>query len=116
MRRITLFALVVAPLFTMASAAFAQETSTAPAAAATVTSKKELRRANWHTEKQVRKALTSTKGLNASKIVVVARGTRITLDGTVQDESQIPLAQSAAAAAAPGSTIVNNLSVREPGH
>jgi hypothetical protein len=116
MRNIKLAVLALVPLFAVATTAVAQDVTTAPASAVSAPTKKQLRRANWHTETQVRKALTSTRGLTASDIRVVARGNTIALDGTVPDDSQIQLAQTAAQAAAPKKSVVNHLSVKEPGH
>ncbi|KWC91593.1 phospholipid-binding protein [Burkholderia cepacia] len=116
MRPIKLAVFALIPLFTVATAAVAENTPPASASAVSTPSKKELRRANWHTETQVRKALTSTRGLATSDIRVVARANRITLDGTVPDQAQIELAQTAAQTAEPAKSVVNHLSVKEAGH
>lgn len=116
MRHIKLAALALVPVFAMATTAFAQTTSPVPASGAAITNKKQIRRANWQVETQVRKSLTRTKGLVTSDIRVVARGNTITLDGTVPEENQVQLAQDAAQAAAPKKAVVNNLSVKEAGH
>lgn len=116
MRPIKLAVLALIPLLTVATAAVAQDAAPASASAVSTAGKKQLRRANWHTETQVRKALTSTRGLATSDIRVVARANTITLDGTVPEQAQIELAQTAAQTAAPAKSVVNHLSVKEPGH
>ncbi|KWB64030.1 phospholipid-binding protein [Burkholderia ubonensis] len=116
MRPIKLAVLALIPLFTVATTAVAQTAAPASASAVSTPGKKQLRRANWYTETQVRKALTSTRGLATSDIRIVARADTITLDGTVPDQAQIELAQTAAQAAAPANSVVNRLSVKEAGH
>ncbi|AWV05505.1 phospholipid-binding protein (plasmid) [Burkholderia sp. JP2-270] len=116
MRPIKLAVLALFPLFTMTTAAVAQTAAPDSVSAVSTPGKKQLRRANWHAEMQVRKALTSTRGLATSDIRVIARGNTVTLDGTVPDDTQIELAQTAAQAVAPENLVVNHLSVKEAGH
>lgn len=115
MRSTKLAMLAFVSIFAIATTALAQSSATETASAPTPT-KKQVRQSNWKTEKAVRKALNSTQGLDSSAILVVVRGSKVMLDGTVPDNSQIQFAQSAAKAATPGKTIVNNLSVRQEGH
>ncbi|MFD1561899.1 BON domain-containing protein [Paraburkholderia silviterrae] len=67
---------------------------------------------NWKTENDVRKAMRSTNGLDATNIRIVASGAQISLDGTVPYVDQIQLAQAAARSVAGSKSIVNNLTVR----
>ncbi|CAD6534017.1 hypothetical protein LMG27952_02866 [Paraburkholderia hiiakae] len=106
-------ALTVTSAFAIAPS-FAQ-TDTSAATSATP-SKKEIRAQNRKLESQVRHALTKTKDLDAAGITVVARGGKITLDGTVPDEDQIALAGTSAAGVAGVSSVTNNVRMREAGH
>ncbi|CAN7657928.1 BON domain-containing protein [Caballeronia sp. LjRoot34] len=102
----------------ISSPAFAQSASDATPTTPSTNglTKKQLRKMNWQTEKTVRQALTSTKGLDSSSIVIVARGNKITLDGTVREGTQVSLAAAAAKGAENGKTVVNNITVSEPGN
>jgi hyperosmotically inducible periplasmic protein len=92
--------------------AHAQTDATAPAP----TTKKAARKQNHQLESKVRHALGSSKGIDSSGVMIVARGGRVTLDGTATDDAQIQLV-GATAAKVPGVTgVTNNLRVREAGH
>ncbi|CAM2156528.1 hyperosmotically inducible periplasmic protein [Pararobbsia alpina] len=56
--------------------------------------KKAQRAANHALAKRVRVALDKTKGLDSSDITVLAKGGVVSLEGTVPDDKQIPLAES----------------------
>jgi hyperosmotically inducible periplasmic protein len=79
-------------------------------------SKKQMRADNHALSKAVRRALEKTKGLEMSGISVLSRGGKVTLDGTVPNNDQIPLAGNVASST-PGVTSVDNrLVMREEGH
>ncbi|MFL9934759.1 BON domain-containing protein [Paraburkholderia sp. RL18-103-BIB-C] len=95
------------------SAAYAQtDAPAASAGAPAVSTKKALRARNRQTEQAVRKALSHTKGLDSTAIVIVARSGKVTLDGTVPDASQIQLAQDAAQTVSQAKSVANNLTVK----
>lgn len=80
------------------------------------TTKKQIRTDNRLLSRAVRHSLTKTKTLNASGITVLARGGKVTLDGSVPDASQIELAANAASATHGVTQVDNRLIVREVGH
>lgn len=99
------------------TAAYAQAGSTGAAApaASPAQSAKQIRKANRLLAKQVRSALVRVKGLDSSDVVVIAKGSAVTLGGSVPEASQIPLAASAARGV-PGVSEVNDaLTVKAPG-
>jgi osmotically-inducible protein OsmY len=116
MKRIASAAILTISVMAFSVTAFAQSIPAKPANGDAAVSKKGLRRANWNTEKSVRKALSSNKQLDSSNITVVARGDKVTLNGNVPSSDQIKVAQDVAQNAASGKTIVNNLILREEGH
>ncbi|WP_245644103.1 BON domain-containing protein [Paraburkholderia oxyphila] len=65
--------------------------------------------------KAVLRSLTKTKGLNADRIVVVAKGGVIWLEGYVPETDQIGLATSAAQGVPGVDTVNNRLIVRAEG-
>jgi hyperosmotically inducible periplasmic protein len=93
-------------------AAHAQDDTAAPAA-------KPTHKQKWHAdhklEGQVRHALTTNK-IESSDIRVVARNGVVTLDGTVQDESQIAQATTVAQGVTGVKSVKNNLSKHEAGN
>ncbi|CAN0627021.1 hyperosmotically inducible periplasmic protein [Burkholderia multivorans] len=72
--------------------------------------------ANWKLEKAVRSALTHTKGLDSSHTVVLAKGGKITLEGTVPTQDQIKIAGDAATAVSGVASVNNLLTVHEVGN
>jgi hyperosmotically inducible periplasmic protein len=88
---------------------FAQDASAPPA------TRSAARSANHKLERAVRKALDSAK-VEASDIRVVARGGKVSLDGTVTDASMIDQATEAAKGVSGVSSLSNRLSVAEKGH
>jgi hyperosmotically inducible periplasmic protein len=88
-------------------------------AAASTPAAKPSRRAKWSAdhklEAQVRHALTTHK-VESSDIRVVARHGMVTLDGTVEDESMIPVATTAAQSVAGVKQVKNNLTKHEAGN
>jgi hyperosmotically inducible periplasmic protein len=95
-------------------AAHAQDDTAASAPAAKPTHKQK-----WHAdhklEGQVRHALTTHK-IESADIRVVARGGAVTLDGTVQDESQIAQAATVAQSVTGVKSVKNNLTKHEAGN
>jgi hyperosmotically inducible periplasmic protein len=110
---------VAAAIFTVSSVcAYAQTSGANGDDGATVSAaptKKEIRAQNHALEKAVRRALTRTKGLDASGVVVIARGGRVTLAGSVPDASQIDLAGKSATSTTGVKSVDNRVTVREVG-
>jgi osmotically-inducible protein OsmY len=79
-------------------------------------SKKEVRKQNHQLEQKVRHALTATRRLDSSSIVIIARGGAVTLDGDAPDDEQIQLAADTTSKVGGVTTVTNNLHVREAGH
>jgi hyperosmotically inducible periplasmic protein len=102
-----------------ASNAYAQssETATSPteASANAAPSAKQIRKANHLLEKQVRRALVHVKGLDSTNVIVVARGSVVTLGGSVPDGSQMPIAVSTARGVSGVTEVHNSLQIRQPG-
>lgn len=89
--------------------------STASAAANSAPSARQIRKANRLLAKQVRSALVRVKGLDSSGIVVIAKGSVVTLGGSVPDASQMPLAVSAAQGVKGVSEVHNSLTIKALG-
>lgn len=100
-----------------AAAAYAQtsDTQAAAPAASAAPGAKEMRKANRLLSKQVRRVLVKVKGLDSSAITVVAKGSVVTLGGSVPDASQIPLAVSAAQGVQGVSQVHDSLIIKAPG-
>jgi hyperosmotically inducible protein len=79
-------------------------------------SKKQIRKMNWRTERSVRNAFSSTHNLDSSHITILVRSGKVFLEGTVPDESQIPLAMHVAERAEDGKAVTNNLTVQVLGN
>jgi osmotically-inducible protein OsmY len=93
----------------------AQGSDTGGVSASSASSAKEIRAANRLLRKAVLRTLSRTRGLNVDRVVVVAKGGSILLEGYVPESNQIDLATSAAQAV-PGVTMVTNrLIVRAEG-
>ena len=98
-----------------AAPAYAQTDTSASGTSAPPT-KKVIRKQNHQLEIKVRHALTATKHLDSSDIVILARGGEVTLLGEAPDASQITVAGSVAGKV-PGVTgVTNNVRVYEPGN
>ena len=106
----TLAACVAVAASVISVAAFAQ--SVQPAEQPTRAS---IRKANHRLENNVRVAITRAK-IPAADIRVVARGGKVTLDGTVPDEAMVQPAATAAGTVAGVTSVQNLLTMREPGH
>jgi hyperosmotically inducible protein len=79
-------------------------------------SKKEMRAQNRALEKSVRRSINKTKGLSGAGINIIVRGSKVTLEGSVTDQSQIELAGKAASATSGVSHVDNRVTIREPGN
>ncbi|RKE39230.1 BON domain-containing protein [Paraburkholderia sp. BL23I1N1] len=88
---------------------------TAASQPAAATTKAALRSQNLQLSKAVRHALYSTKGLDATRISVFARGGKVSLVGTVVDEAQIQVAGDAAKRVPKVVAVDNRLIVAEDG-
>jgi hyperosmotically inducible periplasmic protein len=111
--------LAVATVTAFATAAFAgiQSASAADAASSTAApTKKETRAHNRALSRAVRKSLTQVKGLDSSRINVIARGSSVTLAGSVPEQPQIDAAGAAAAKVSGVSHVDNRLTIAVPGH
>jgi osmotically-inducible protein OsmY len=92
------------------------DTDAAPGVTQSANGAKSARAQNRKLVKDVRRALTHAKGVDASHINVLAKGGAVALAGSVPEAGQIELA-GAAAGAVPGVASVNNqLHVHEPGN
>jgi hyperosmotically inducible periplasmic protein len=78
-------------------------------------SAKEVRKANRLMSKRVRTVLVKVKGLDSTAIVVIAKGSVVTLGGSVPDASQIALAMSAAQGVQGVTQVNNRLTIKAPG-
>lgn len=87
-----------------------------PAPMAAPSSAKSMRAANHKLEKDVRRALSKTKGIDVSGITVLAKGGAVTLTGKVPESSQAELATQVAQGVAGVTAINNKLGIGEPGH
>ncbi len=96
--------------FTSATQALAQA-SDATVASAPQATKKQMHAQNRALVKRVRKALDHTKNLEASDVTVLAKGSTVTLEGTVPEDDQIALAQSVAQSVSGVSTVKNNVRI-----
>jgi hyperosmotically inducible periplasmic protein len=113
-------ALVVLAVSTNLPGAFAQssgassaeQASSSPAVAQTQ-SRKAMRAADRKLAKAVRYAIEHQKGLDATRIAIVARNGNVTLTGSVPDASQVDVAAQQAKSVAGVSAVVNRLAVGE---
>jgi hyperosmotically inducible protein len=71
--------------------------------------------ANRQLARAARIALNKTKGLEPSNIRVTAKGSVVSLSGTVPDATQIDLASNSVKNIPNISSVSNRLTVREPG-
>jgi hyperosmotically inducible protein len=113
-------ALAVLAVSTNLPGAFAQsngasdaaQASSSPAAAQSQ-SRKAMRAADRKLAKAVRYAVEHRKGLDATRIAIVARNGNVTLTGSVPDASQVDVAAQQARSVAGVSGVVNRLAVGE---
>jgi hyperosmotically inducible periplasmic protein len=96
-------------------AVHAQDDTSAASAPAAKPGKRAKWKADHKLEGQVRHALTTHK-VESSDIRVVARSGKVTLDGTVEDESMIPVATTAAQSVEGVTSVKNNLTKHEAGN
>jgi len=115
----SLMKLTVGAFFVLGAATAYAQTSdteaTAPVAASAAPTAKEMRKANRLLSKQVRTALAKVKGLDSGDIVVIAKGSVVTLGGSVPDASQMPLAVTAAQGVQGVTEVHNTLSIKARG-
>jgi hyperosmotically inducible periplasmic protein len=86
----------------------AQGSDAALASSPAPSNAKAAKAANRALQKQVVRALSTTKGLRSSAITVRANNGAVILEGTVPEQSQTELAERAAAGV-PGVTSVRNM-------
>jgi hyperosmotically inducible periplasmic protein len=82
-----------------------------PQAASTPASRKAMKTADRQLAHAVRKSIEHDPGLDATRIMIVARGTVVTLTGTAPDERQIGVAGERAKAVHGVTAVVNRLCV-----
>jgi hyperosmotically inducible periplasmic protein len=115
------FAVAVACVWAMATpAAHASGSASAPPVAASAEpasnhalNRKAARAADRKLAYAVRKGIEHVKGLDATRIAVVAHNGNVTLTGTVPDQNQIGLAVARAQAVPGVAAVVNRLDVGE---
>ncbi|TDN61321.1 BON domain-containing protein [Paraburkholderia sp. BL10I2N1] len=102
--------------------AYAQSSEAAPAAPATAstthaarTQYKSMKAANRALQRQVRTALSRTRGVTVSNITVRAVDGAVTLQGSVPEQSQIDLAVEAAKGVQGVKSVRSALSIRPVG-
>jgi hyperosmotically inducible periplasmic protein len=105
-----------------APSAFAQNDQSSSLAAsasssvsAPVSNRKAMKAADKSLARAVRKAVEHVKGLDATRIAIVAHNGNVTLTGSVPDASQVDLAVQHAKAVPGVTTVVNRLTVGELG-
>ncbi|SOE83658.1 BON domain-containing protein [Burkholderia sp. YR290] len=96
--------------------AYGQTDTPASGVTTAPSSKKAARKQNHQLEGKVRHALTATKHLDSSGIVILARGGKVTLEGDAPDDQQIQMAAATAAKVAGVTGVTNNLHIREAGN
>ncbi len=94
----------------VSAAAFAQSTPSSEQP-----TRSSIRKANHKLENTVRMALTRAK-VDATDVRIVARGGKVTLDGTVPDQNMIQVAGSSAGTVDGVTSVQNLLTMREEGH
>ncbi|SIT47930.1 conserved exported hypothetical protein [Paraburkholderia ribeironis] len=103
--------------FAADAAASAADTASITTSKQTVTTKKSIRAANRAFSKTVQKALTKTKGLEATSIAVFgdAKTGHVTLGGHIDNEQQNDLAVDAAQKVQGVTSVSSKLTVRQEG-
>lgn len=103
---------------TLSSSVFARNTAVETKSSRVVSPeilKANIRAEHRVTEKRVHQSLANTKGLDTSKMSVLARSETIVLTGSVKDSDQIQLAADTARATAAGKAVDNRLTIAKPG-
>ncbi|NLP65438.1 BON domain-containing protein [Paraburkholderia sacchari] len=96
-----------------ASAAVSSAAQAAPAAPAASTAR-EVRKANRALSRKVYAALAKHKEIDAGNISIVARDGAVTLNGTVEEQSQIDTVATVAKAVPGVKSVTNKLTVLKP--
>nr|WP_213307721.1 BON domain-containing protein [Paraburkholderia sacchari] len=96
-----------------ASAAASSAMQAAPAAPAASTAR-EVRKANRALSRKVYAALAKHKEIDAGNISIVARDGAVTLNGTVEEQSQIDTVATVAKAVPGVKSVTNKLTVLKP--
>ncbi|MCP3711412.1 BON domain-containing protein [Paraburkholderia sp. CNPSo 3274] len=116
-RALTLTMAAVAAFATASLAGVGSASAADSSSASTDASgKKQIRANNRALSHAVRQSLAKVKGLDSSRINVLARGSTITLAGSAHDQSQIESAGTAAGKVRGVSHVDNRLTVSEPGN
>jgi hyperosmotically inducible periplasmic protein len=108
-------AVLVAAVALAGASVKAQGGDTSEVSASSTPGEKEVRAANRALRKAVLRSLSRTAGLDVGRVVVVAKGGSILLEGYVPERSQIDLAASAAQAVPGVTSVTNRLIVRSKG-
>jgi hyperosmotically inducible periplasmic protein len=98
-----------------ASASVAPASSPAASAGSAASSKKAMKAADRKLARTVRKAIEHVKGLDATRIAIVARDGNVTLTGSVPAAPQVDVAVQAAKTVPGVTAVVNRLEVGEVG-
>ena len=106
---------LLAAVASAAASVEAQGSDASEVSASSAPSAKEVRAANRTLRKAVLRNLSRTKGLDVGRVVVVAKGGSILLEGYVPESNQIDLATSAAQAVPGVTSVTNRLIVRAKG-
>ena len=85
---------------------------TVPAVPASMLDMKAMKAENRKLQKSVMRALSSSKGLNAANIAVIARRGEVTLRGSVKDSAQAEIATAVASSVNGVAKIRNELLIR----
>ncbi|ORT83170.1 BON domain-containing protein [Burkholderia puraquae] len=97
---------------TSAHATGDQAASTVATGSVGVADKKVTKAENLRLQKGVIRALSGTRGLNATNIAVIARRGEITLRGSVVDSRQAEVATAVASSVSGVSAVKNDLMIR----
>jgi hyperosmotically inducible periplasmic protein len=105
------------------SLAFSDEASYAPSAPAyavhpssAAVARKAMKQADRLLARSVRKAIAAHGGVVMTRITVLARSGKVTLVGSVPENDQIDVARDRAKSVAGVTEVVDNLTLRLPGH
>jgi hyperosmotically inducible protein len=106
---------VACTAYGQASDAGGMTSGPAVASTAAPSSSKATKKANHKLENDVRRALAKAKGVNPEGIVVLARNGVVTLTGNAPDSDQAARATQAAKTVAGVTSVINQITVGQPG-